>query len=145
MSPSTSNASSRVMELSLQRAQTKACRRRSKSNTSRDRSVVDPRIGSSRIVGSEVSQKRASRRSLAAAHSQNRTSGPERFPVCRLQRRSGTFATWAEITYVRRLIGIDQSWLGGCQQVESSSRVKNLMQAQIVAIAAPQTAEDNRR
>jgi hypothetical protein len=67
------------------------------------------------------------------------------FQFAGLQRRSGTFATWAEITYVRRLIGIDQSWLGGCQQVESSSRVKNLMQAQIVAIAAPQTAEDNRR
>jgi hypothetical protein len=31
------------------------------------------------------------------------------------------------------------------QQVQLSSRVKNLMQAHIVAIAAPQTAEDNRR
>ena len=31
------------------------------------------------------------------------------------------------------------------KSVESSSRVKNLMQAHIVAIAAPQTAEDNRR
>ena len=35
--------------------------------------------------------------------------------------------------------------LGGCQYVESSSRVKNLVLAHIVAIAALQTAEDNRR
>jgi hypothetical protein len=43
------------------------------------------------------------------------------------------------------LIGIDSKLILWRGQVESPSRVKNLMQADVVAIAALQTAEDNRR